>query len=154
MAPWRWRPRKRVRLGARRTALLIEAALWLLLARLALAIVPFPLLARRLGTFVPPAETTAGQDQIEAQREHAQVAHEIGWAVSAATRYAPYRPVCLPQAMAARMMLKRRGVPSIIHFGAAKQQGAFAAHAWLDAAGVEVVGFPVRETWTEIARFV
>jgi hypothetical protein len=32
--------------------------------------------------------------------------------------------VCLPQAMAARVMLERRGVSSVLHFGAARGQAA------------------------------
>jgi hypothetical protein len=47
------------------------------------------------------------------------VAREIGWAVTTGARHVPFRAVCLPQALAARMMLKRRRVPSVIHFGAA-----------------------------------
>ena len=70
-------------------------------------------------------------------------------------RYLPFKAVCLPQAMAARVMLKRRGVASVMHFGAARgQDKPLDAHAWLDAAGVEVTGYPVAINFTEIARFV
>ena len=139
----------------RRRALLAEAVACLLTARLALVFVPFPRLARRLGTFVPPtdarvaaAQTATGQDQV-------QRAGEIGWAVTHAARYVPFKAVCLPQAMAARVMLKRRGVNSVMHFGAAKgQDKPLDAHAWLDAAGVEVTGYPVAENFAEIACFV
>ena len=52
-------------------------------------------------------------------------------------------------------MLKRRGVGSVLHFGAAKgEQKPLDAHAWLDAAGVEVTGYPVAAKFTEIACFV
>ena len=61
-----------------------------------------------------------------------------------AARHVPFKAVCLPQAMAARVMLKRRGVASVMHFGAARgQEKPLDAHAWLDAAGVEVTGYPV-----------
>jgi len=63
--------------------------------------------------------------------------------------------VCLPQAMAARIMLARRGVSSALHFGAAKgKEKPFDAHAWLDAAGVEVTGYPIAPNLAEIACFV
>jgi hypothetical protein len=63
--------------------------------------------------------------------------------------------VCLPQAMAARVMLKRRGVSSVMHFGAARgEDKPLDAHAWLDAAGVEVTGYPVADQFAEIACFV
>jgi hypothetical protein len=78
-----------------------------------------------------------------------------GWAVTRAARHVPFSAVCLPQAMAARIMLKRRGVDSVLHFGARiGQDKPIDAHAWLDAAGVEVTGYPVAKTFAETACFV
>lgn len=137
-----------------RRGLLVEAVFCLLAARLALAFVPFPSLARRLGTFVAPADARAAAKS-EATTDQAQLAERVGWAVTRAAHYVPFGAVCLPQAMAARVMLKRRGVASIMHFGAAKGQNKpLDAHAWLDAAGVEVTGYPVGKNFTEIACFV
>ena len=137
----------------RRRALVLEAVACLLLARLGLIFVPFPKLARRLGDFVPPSDPRAA-----AARERtaqAPTAEEIGWAVTRSARYLPFKAVCLPQAMAARVMLKRRGVSSVMHFGAARgADKPLDAHAWLDAAGVEVTGYPVAKNFAEIACFV
>jgi hypothetical protein len=142
-------------LDNRRRALLVEAVAYLLAARLALIFVPFPRLAQQLGTFVPPADARAAQARTEATADQAQFAEDIGWAVTRAARYVPFKAVCLPQAMAARVMLKRRGVKSVMHFGAAKgTDKPLDAHAWLDAAGVEVTGYPVAENFAEIACFV
>jgi len=139
----------------RQRLLLAEAAVWLWLARLALIVVPFPRLARRLGTVLPPAEARAVQAQWRAQPRAEATAAVIGWAVTRAARYVPFRAVCLPQAMAARMMLKRRGIGSVLHFGAILgQEKPIDAHAWLDAAGVEVTGYPVARNYAEIACFV
>jgi Transglutaminase-like superfamily len=139
----------------RRRALLVEAVAYLLAARLALIFIPFPRLARRLGTFVPPAEARTLQTQHGASQDAARTARDIGWAVTRAARYVPFKAVCLPQAMAARVMLKRRGIGSVMHFGAAKgSEKPLDAHAWLDAAGVEVTGYPVAKTFAEIACFV
>lgn len=140
-------------IGRRRRALLVEAALWLALARIALLAVPFPMLARRLGDFVPPSDP---RTRTAARRaEDAALASEIGWAVTRAARSGPFRAVCLPQAMAARVMLGRRGVASVMHFGAARgKEKPLDTHAWLDAAGVEVTGYPVAAGFAEIACFV
>ena len=139
----------------RRRALLAEAVAYLFAARLALIFIPFPRLARRLGTFVPPADPRAVAVRVGTAPDQAQLAEDIGWAVTRAARYMPFRAVCLPQAMAARVMLKRRGVSSVMHFGAAKgTEKPLDAHAWLDAAGVEVTGYPVAENFAEIACFV
>jgi len=139
----------------RRRAYLAEAVTCLLAARLALIFIPFPRLARHLGSFVPPADARAAQAAIETAPDQARLAEDIGWAVTRAARYVPFKAVCLPQAMAARVMLKRRGVQSVMHFGAAKgTDKPLDAHAWLDAAGVKVTGYPVAENFAEIACFV
>jgi hypothetical protein len=139
----------------RRRALLAEAVACLLAARLALYFIPFPRLARRLGAFVPPSDPRVIQAGAWTAPARAQLAEDIGWAVTRAARYVPFKAVCLPQAMAARVMLKRRGVKSVMHFGAAKgTDKPLDAHAWLDAAGVEVTGYPVAHGFTEIACFV
>jgi hypothetical protein len=151
----RRRLRRFAQVGNRRRALLAEAVAWLLLTRLALLLVPFPRLARRLGTFVPPSDARAVAARRSGAPSATSLAEEIGWAVTRAARHVPFNAVCLPQAMTARIMLKRRGVGSVLHFGAAKgDQKPLDAHAWLDAAGVEVTGYPVAAKFTEIACFV
>jgi hypothetical protein len=139
----------------RRRRLLFEAIACLGLARLALIVVPFPRLARRLGTFVPPTDPRAAQARAAADPDAAEFAKAVGWAVTRAARYLPFKAVCLPQAMAAQVMLKRRGIGSVMHFGAGKgEDKPIDAHAWLDAAGVEVTGYPVAANFSEIACFV
>lgn len=147
--------RRFAQVDGHRRALLIEATIWLWLARAALRLVPFPRLARRLGAFVTPemARTTAAK--APRSRDDIRIAGDVGWAVTRAARHAPFAAVCLPQAMAARVMLKRRGVASILHFGAAKTKDqTLDTHAWLDAAGVEVTGYPAARHFTEIACYV
>jgi Transglutaminase-like superfamily len=139
----------------RRRVLLIEAVAYLLAARLALIFIPFPWLARRIGTFVPPTDPRAAAAQGAIAPDQIHLAADIGWAVTRAARYLPFKAVCLPQAMAARVMLKRRNVASVMHFGAAKgADKPLDTHAWLDAAGVEVTGYPVAKNFAEIACFV
>ena len=128
----------------RRRALVVEAVACLVAARLALIIIPFSRLARGFGMFVPPADPRVLKVRTAPSQDQTRLAEEIGWAVTRAARYVPFRAVCLPQAMAARVMLKRRGVKSVMHFGAAKgQDKPLDAHAWVDAVGVEVTGYPV-----------
>jgi hypothetical protein len=141
-------------IGGRRRGLVIEAALWLFAARIALLAIPFPSLARRLGVFVSPTDERVARGG-QGSAAEARLAEEIGWATVRAARHVPFKAVCLPQAMAARIMLRRRGVASVLHFGAAKGQARpIDAHAWLDAAGVEVTGYPVAAQFAEIACFV
>ena len=139
----------------RHRALAIEATIYLWLARMALIFVSFPRIARRLGAFVAPTDARALKARESGPPQAAATAKEIGWAVTRAARYMPFKAVCLPQAMAARVMLKRRGIASVMHFGAAAgKDKPFDAHAWLDAAGVEVTGYPVAKGFAEIGCFV
>ena len=150
------RPLRRfAQVDGRRRALVAEAIVWLLLARLALIFIPFPRLARGLGSFVPPADARALRAKSKVSPSDVQIAEDIGWAVTRSARYVPFKAVCLPQAMAARVMLKRRGVASVMHFGAAKgKEKPLDTHAWLDAAGVEVTGYPEAPGFAEIGCFV
>jgi hypothetical protein len=142
------------RLDGGRRALLVEAVLWLALARIVLLTVPFPRVATHLGAFVEPGQGRALAMPPDPAPDQAALAREIGWAVTRAARHAPFRAVCLPQAMAAKMMLRRRGVVSALSFGTmGKPTDGLQAHAWLGAAGVEVTGYPVVE-FVEIACLV
>jgi len=142
------------RLTPVRKILLIEAALWLALARLALVFLPFRWIAGHLGTVTVPANATA-QSAASMSPEAAVLAATVGWAVRCAARNVPFKAVCLPQALAAKAMLARRNTTSVLHFGVAKGlDKPLEAHAWLDAAGVEVTGYPLIARFTEVARFV
>lgn len=152
---WR-RARHRVRrLGQVRFgdhALLVEATLGLAAARIAILTVPFPKIARRLGGFMPPQRAADKANLVRPTPEDLEIARRISWAVIAAARHAPFEAVCLPQAMAAHAMLKKRGIFSVIHFGTAPGEAvSLEAHAWLDAGDVEVTGYPVGPQYTEIA---
>jgi len=141
--------------GNRRRVLIAEAVLRLLVARLALAFLSFPRLARRFGTLVPPSDHRTSKVSAGANSDQIWIAKEVSWAVTRAARYVPFKAVCLPQAMAAHAMLGRRGVASVMHFGAAKGiTKPLDAHAWLEAAGVEVTGYPVEKRLAEIACFI
>src|SRR5690242_4732995 len=125
-----------------RRTLLIEAVFWLAFARIALIAVPFRHLAPRFGTVHKPGDAAAKPPTSAGETE---LAREVSWAVTRAARYVPFRAVCLPQAIAAKAMLDRRRVASVMHFGVAtKSDGPLDAHAWLDAGPVEVTGYPVQ----------
>jgi hypothetical protein len=141
--------------GNQRRALLAEAVLGLLVARFLLSFVSFPQLARRFGTLVTPTDRHISSTTHSNPEQQIWIAKEVSWAVTCAARYVPFKAVCLPQAMAARAMLKRRGIASVMHFGAARgQTRPLDSHAWLDAAGVEVTGYPVEEHLAEIGCFI
>lgn len=132
-----------------------EAAVVLWFARLWLAVVPFRKVAEKLGTSYPAA-TPKGMLSPTSHEQDA-VAQRIGEAVKRASKNVPYRAVCIQQAVAAKIMLGRRGIPSVMHFGVGRTEDEnekIRAHAWLATANVEVTGYPLDDGLTEIAYFV
>ena len=143
------RRRKFLALSATEKALTLEAAVWLALASLSLKVQPFRRIASHLE--MPVSGERTDIDSIRLRL--------IGHAVARAARHLPWRPVCLPQAMAARSMLKQRGVPSTLYFGMTLEGDSrvMRAHAWLttgDAAKeIGVIGMPARGEFAVLARY-
>lgn len=101
----------------------IEAAVALTVVGAALRFIPFRLVAKLAG-----APRQASSPKADA-RDPAAAA--VGRAVAAAARRLPWQPVCLPQALAAALMLRCRGVRSQVCFGVRREEGGIKAHAWL-----------------------
>lgn len=128
-----------------RWRLAVEASVALALASVAVRLVPDSRTARLLGTPVP---AQAGEHpRAPAARAEAQ---RVGRAVAGVARVLPWRPVCLPQAIATRAMLRRRSIPATCHLGMLPGTPR-AAHAWVSVDGVVVQGGPLRDI-TELAR--
>ncbi len=129
-------------------AMVLEAALLLLLARLLVAHVRMRHWRRRLDT-VGASVPTREADQ--ARRVHLEVAR----VVRAVSRHVPFRAVCLPQAMAAQWMLRRRSIPSQLVVGVRRAATAsgFEYHAWLSAAGECLIGAGAIDTYTTLPPF-
>jgi hypothetical protein len=124
----------------------VEAALWLLLARLAFALLPFRLALRMLR--IAPGETGAG-------RVAASEAFDISRAVCRAARSVPFRAVCLQQAFAALLMLRRRGLAATVHLGLARgDTGDLKAHAWSVCGELPVTGVAAARGFVAVAAFV
>jgi hypothetical protein len=113
------------RTSAKEWRLLVEAAVLLGVARLAVWFVPFRRLAAHLGDEMveSPAVDT---------EELRAAALPIGWAVRTLGRRLPWMSQCLVQAVAVTWMLQRRRLPSTLYFGLAKDDdGTLKAHAWV-----------------------
>lgn len=131
--------------------LLLEALVWLALARVALVLFPFRVVAAHLGEVCTPAEAVGRISQSINDPGESDTARSVGWAVRLMAGKVPFKAVCLQQGVAAKLMLRRRGIQSALHFGIASKVGGLEAHAWLDTAGAKVTGYPVGEGFTELA---
>jgi hypothetical protein len=132
-----------------RRSLLIEAVCWLLAARLAILLLPFPLIARGLGRLHPPNQGGARGASDQA------AARSIAWAIDRAARLLPFRLACLPRALAAQRVLARMKLDCRVHFGVTRLPGNEkpATHAWVDSGGVPITGYPEALDSTEIGYY-
>ncbi len=135
------RLRRLIAMPHRQRLLLLEAALFLGFARLVLLTLPF-------GRLAPWLQRSPDRGACDIATVLA-----VGEAVTVAARNVPWNAVCLPQAMAAKAMLARRGQGSALHLGAAKASDRLTAHAWLVAGGEIVVGEAGIEGVAPLARF-
>lgn len=88
------------------------------------------------------------------------------------SRHTPWQSRCLVQAIAARWMLGRRGVPTTLHLGVTRaaptdvhpeavlgglrrdeRPGLMRAHAWLSCEDFVVTGGPLVSHYTLVASF-
>jgi hypothetical protein len=126
--------------------LFLEAWGWLAIARMMILILPFRQIAPWLGR-------TMAESSHDFCRQHA-LAWKISWAVQTASRYTPWKSKCLAQAIAGKMMLRRRNLSSTLYLGLAKdEQGELTAHAWLRCGELILTGGQHHEDFTAIAFF-
>jgi Transglutaminase-like superfamily len=119
-----------------------EAIVFLALSRLAVVTLPF----RIIVSWVSRAPDGGVADPLLLAR--------VRQAVTTAARNVPWNAVCLPQAMAAKAMLARRGQGSAFHLGATlDDKSKLSAHAWLVVGDTIVVGAAGIPGMSPLARF-
>src|SRR5262249_39862255 len=96
-----------------------EAALMMILARFAVRV-------------IPPARIFSWADRPPRRinRFAGDEANWVAWAVEKAAAKPWINALCLPRALAAHAMLRRRGIESRLCLGVARKESGLAAHAW------------------------
>jgi Transglutaminase-like superfamily len=126
----------------RRRKYLREAASCLLIARLAIRLLP-PHLVLKWADRSP-------------RRICRFSGYEIGWvswAVEAAGANKWIGAVCLPRALAAQTMLRRRGIASQLCLGVARVDGTLHTHAWVEIGTSIIVGETERPRFTKLSEY-
>jgi hypothetical protein len=117
------------------------------LARFGLLVLPFKWIAPILGK--PTQETSA-----VSQPEENDLSERVRWAVNAAGRHGPWKSTCLIEAITAKLMLRRRGIPSTLYLGAGRDENRkICYHAWLRSGGSVVAGGPIDKAYTVLTTF-
>jgi hypothetical protein len=128
--------------ATRRRAFLREAFVMLAIARFAVRFVP----ASRIFAWAdrPPRRIT---------RFAADDVDWIFWAVERISAKPWMNALCLPSALAAHAMLRRRGIASRVCLGVARNGQELAAHAWVEADSSKSSGSAEASGFTRLAEF-
>lgn len=128
--------------------LLLEAALWLAVARAAVVFLPFRVISRRLGEHM--AESATGETP-----STRDLIRRVKWSITAISRRAPWRCLCLERSIAAKMMLRARRVSNTLYLGVTRnrERGRLDAHAWLRSGPHAVTGGDGRGHYAIVSTF-
>jgi len=122
-----------------------EALILLHAMKLTILIIPFKRIAGRIGKL--QAETSASPVESKHVRDVEQ-------AIRRASRYTIHQSKCYDQALTGKLMLKRRGLPSTLYFGLAKDStNLLKAHAWVRCGNRIITGRAGAEGYTVIVCF-
>lgn len=131
-----------MKLPVRRRLYLREAFVMFVLARLAVR-------------FVPPARIFAWADRLPKRlaRFSGDEVGWVGWAIDSIAAKWPMDAQCLPRALAAHAMLRRRGVASRLCLAVARDDRELTGHAWVEVGDDKVIGDTGGDRFTRIAAF-
>jgi len=113
------------------------------------------ILARLVVRFVAPALIFAWADRAP-RRIRRFAVDEVPWVSWAVETLAPkpwINALCLPRAVAAHAMLRRRGIASRLCLGVAREAGELAAHAWVEIGKEKIVGAAEADAFTRLAEY-
>jgi len=129
-----------------RTYLFIEATLYLLLAKLALACLPFKIIALFMNRH-------SRQPELHGEERQALI-NAVRWSVLRASHQLPVKIVCFPRAIVAQAMLRRRKVGTTVYYGATTQPGkGLMSHVWVQDGQAGVIGFRAAAGYKIIATY-
>lgn len=145
-----------LRAPARRKGLALEAFAELARARV-LTFLPAHIYTAQLGIM---SDATSVDRTEDAEFPNAVRAAEVGRMVESVARSAPFRALCLQQAIAVRRMLARRGMRATVLLGVsrmavdrAEPRKGTAAHAWVKVGAKVINGDGNLAKYTVVARF-
>ena len=127
-------------LSAPERTILIIAVPLVAAVRLCLLIVPFPTLYKAWLATLPRLARTPSAESPSPER--------VVWLVAVASRSIPGAR-CLPQSVAAQLLLARQGHLVELRIGVRKQDDELEAHAWLEHNGA-----PISDSDAKIEHFI
>jgi hypothetical protein len=125
---------------------LAEALLCLSAASVAIKLLPF----RRTARMMRIGSREAAPDPLTQGRAIAQ----CRWAVCAWADRVPWKAVCFQRGLALHLMLRRRGILSVLHYGIAQDEKlGLRAHVWIGVGDRLVLGGEEAAQFARVASF-
>ena len=113
------------------------------------------LLARLAVRMIAPARLFAWVDRPlrRTSRFSGDEVNWINWAIATIAAKSSGNNLCLPHALAAHAMLRRRGIASRLCLAVAREQQELAGHAWIEVDDHTIIGDTGGNRFTRIAEF-
>ncbi|KJS17965.1 MAG: hypothetical protein VR69_02785 [Peptococcaceae bacterium BRH_c4b] len=127
--------------------LFIEAFSLTGVVRLAILLLPFRWLAPLLGKHMRESPVKEDVAKLEAARWFGRVVETV-------SRYTPWESKCLVQAIAGKIILRRRGITNTLYLGVGRDEGSgLIAHAWLRCGGTIITGGHGQKRFIIVGKF-
>jgi len=131
------------RFALRRPALALEALMMLIAASIAIRLLPF----RTIGRLA--ARGGGGGPSPDRDRIAAMERLLMAW-----SKRVPWRALCYQRGLAMQMMLRRRGLGSVLWLGAGYEDAdSLASHVWVTLDGEIVIGGDTADRHAPLMRF-
>jgi hypothetical protein len=138
------RLRRLMHLPAAERWLLVRAVLLLWTMRVGLWLLPFQTLRQLLAEFTVRAMRAPVSERLSKAK--------VVRTVETAARFTPLASTCLTQALAAQVLLARRGYPALLRIGVLRDgKGRLQAHAWVESEDEVVIGEYDLKRYTPLA---
>jgi Transglutaminase-like superfamily len=126
--------------------LLLEAILWLAIAGTVITVLPFRYVGFLAARLIPQLKLD--------YNARANKVGRVRWAITTTAARVPWRALCFQRGLAAQFMLRRRGIPSVLYYGAAQNDGkGLHAHVWVRDGDVDVIGGEIAHCFAILATF-
>lgn len=127
-------------------SMFVEAWCLLALARVMLVLMPF----KKILPFIKyKNQQKSSTDNV------IETLQRIQLSITRASIRSPWRTKCFEQALAAKMMTRRRGIDTVVYFGVKKEVDGknLEAHAWIKCGDFIVTGWQQLNTYTVVGKF-
>jgi hypothetical protein len=125
---------------------LAESLVTLAFVSMAIKLAPFRSVVKLLSKAGEARPATTPEERTEVIR--------CRWAVERLAALVPWRTVCFQKGLALHMMLRRRHIASILHYGVMQNEArGLAAHVWISERDRIIMGGEIAADYSELARF-